>query len=422
MGEGVAVSRVALYNRRDDCCMSWLSNSVISLINNQGRILATWNIGDTTNIPFLQVTFNGSNGALVPDSCSSHNHKCPSIMATENCQAILHENGNFILYDSVNNIVWSSSSQGQGTPPYSLHLESDGNLVMYDGLGGDQSIAIWDTGTGGIGTGPYSAKISELYGSCDLLIDDTIGRVLWVNPKKDHCFKDAADNGNGIERNGPLYKAVNAYISQNCTTNPNCEVRMRFGDIGTWCTKDITIMEYLFWDYSTFNQPLNGWNVGKVTKMNYMFARASSFNQPLDGWDVSNVVDMTLMFDNAASFNQPLSGWNVGKVMQFLYMFGEASKFNQDLCQWGNTSKSNYFRFDGAGLFVNTGCAYQDSPTWKNKGPFCASDCSVLSGSPSISPTLSMKPSSSENPSSSQSPSQIPSTSQSPSKLQLFQR
>ena len=187
LGEGVAVSRVAIYNRRD-CCMYSLSNSAVSLINNQGRILTTWNIGDATNITFFQLTSKGITGALIPDSCSSHT-VCPSVMATENCQAILQENGNFILYDSGNDIVWASNTRGQGTPPYSLHLESDGNLVLYDGWGIGQSTAIWDTGTGKNGTGPYSAKVSELYDSCALLIHDSIGTVLWTNPIK-HCFKD----------------------------------------------------------------------------------------------------------------------------------------------------------------------------------------------------------------------------------------
>ena len=37
-----------------------------------------------------------------------------------------------------------------------------------------------------------------------------------------------------------------------------------------------------------------------------MFANASSFNQPLNNWNVSNVKFMNDMFYHARSFNQPL--------------------------------------------------------------------------------------------------------------------
>ena len=37
----------------------------------------------------------------------------------------------------------------------------------------------------------------------------------------------------------------------------------------------------MYWDASSFNQPLNKWNVSKVTYMRAMFEDASSFNQPL---------------------------------------------------------------------------------------------------------------------------------------------
>ena len=45
--------------------------------------------------------------------------------------------------------------------------------------------------------------------------------------------------------------------------------------------------------------------------MNHMFEDASSFNQPLDNWEVSNVMEMRGMFENAESFNQPLNNWHI---------------------------------------------------------------------------------------------------------------
>ena len=43
-----------------------------------------------------------------------------------------------------------------------------------------------------------------------------------------------------------------------------------------------------------------------MTNMWGMFKNASSFNQPLNDWNVSNVTDMELIFHDASSFNQPL--------------------------------------------------------------------------------------------------------------------
>ena len=64
-------------------------------------------------------------------------------------------------------------------------------------------------------------------------------------------------------------------------------------------------MEDMFRNASSFNQPLNNWNVSNVTVIAAMFCEASSFNQPLNDWDVSNV-DHMYVFDGATSFNQPL--------------------------------------------------------------------------------------------------------------------
>ncbi len=44
---------------------------------------------------------------------------------------------------------------------------------------------------------------------------------------------------------------------------------------------------------------------------------ASSFNQPLNKWNVSNVTDMWSMFNDARAFNQPLNNWNVSKCDEY---------------------------------------------------------------------------------------------------------
>ena len=123
---------------------------------------------------------------------------------------------------------------------------------------------------------------------------------------------------------------------------------------------------------SSFNQPLNNWNVSNVgqriykrhhskfvsdngrsrsvyrvvfyfliyfffippivTNMENMFELegAVSFNQPLNKWNVSNVRDMYRMFAGARSFNQPLNKWNVSKVIDMYSMFEGARSFKCD--------------------------------------------------------------------------------------------
>ena len=44
---------------------------------------------------------------------------------------------------------------------------------------------------------------------------------------------------------------------------------------------NVTSMWGMFWGATSFNQPLNNWNVSNVRYMGGMFNRATSFNQPL---------------------------------------------------------------------------------------------------------------------------------------------
>ena len=80
----------------------------------------------------------------------------------------------------------------------------------------------------------------------------------------------------------------------------------------------------MFYEASSFNQPLNNWNVSNVKDMRIMFYDASSFNQPLNNWNVSNVKNMRGMFRGARSFNQPLNKWNLSNLRNMQFMFCEA--------------------------------------------------------------------------------------------------
>ena len=77
---------------------------------------------------------------------------------------------------------------------------------------------------------------------------------------------------------------------------------------------------------------------GNLFRFSLVTYGASSFNQPLNNWDVSNVEDMREMFTNAesfedaTSFNQPLNNWDVSNVKDMGYMFYHAES-NSLFCQ-----------------------------------------------------------------------------------------
>jgi len=177
-----------------------------------------------------------------------------------------------------------------------------------------------------------------------------------LNPsisQSQHCFEDSTGDefrdgelfkavddyiGQAKWRSGELYKAVDAYISQDCATNPNCEVRVNYGDIGSWCTSKITNMYGLFYEAFSFNEPLDGWDLSSVTNTSAMFYRAYKFNNPLNGWIINNVTDMSFMFFSAIKFNQELNAWNTGNVVSMKSTFNGALQFNQPINGWNVSS------------------------------------------------------------------------------------
>ncbi|MCE3048226.1 DUF285 domain-containing protein [Helicobacter sp. faydin-H23] len=70
--------------------------------------------------------------------------------------------------------------------------------------------------------------------------------------------------------------------------------------------------------------------------MHAMFAKATTFNQPLDSWNVEKVENMNGMFFGASAFNQPLQNWRPTHLKENRYMFFEASSFSQSLNTWGD--------------------------------------------------------------------------------------
>ena len=89
-----------------------------------------------------------------------------------------------------------------------------------------------------------------------------------------------------------------------------------------------------------YNQPLNDWNVSGAGSTFRMFSFNPDFNQPLDNWDVSNVIDMSEMFYEAQSFNQDIRSWDTSSVVNMNRLFRGAEAFNQDISTWDTSSVS----------------------------------------------------------------------------------
>jgi len=131
-------------------------------------------------------------------------------------------------------------------------------------------------------------------------------------------------------------------------------------DLGLWDVSNVFNMGQMFLGCSAFNnggsQMISGWTTSNVIFMNGMFYDTTSFNQPIGSWDVSNVVDMSSMFQQSTSFNQPIGSWDVSNVNNFNnFMFGKTfsdySTTNLNLIYngWSSLPTLNY------GLTINFG-------------------------------------------------------------------
>ena len=130
-------------------------------------------------------------------------------------------------------------------------------------------------------------------------------------------------------------------------------------DISGWDTSNVTNMTSMFWNASSFNQDIGNWNTSNVTNMTSMFSNASSFNQDIGGWNTTNVTSMASMFYGASSFNQPIGNWDTSNVTEMASMFSNASSFNQDIGNWDTSNVTNI-----AGMFNGASSFNRDIGKW----------------------------------------------------------
>ncbi|GAA0729991.1 hypothetical protein GCM10009430_40780 [Aquimarina litoralis] len=113
-------------------------------------------------------------------------------------------------------------------------------------------------------------------------------------------------------------------------------------NIGLWNVGNVIDFTGMFTGNTAFNQNISGWNIGEFVtgtiNMRAMFDSASSFNSPLNTWDMSKVINMSSMFGFATAFNQPLDNWDTSSVENMGGMFFGASDFDQNVGDWNLSS------------------------------------------------------------------------------------
>jgi len=158
----------------------------------------------------------------------------------------------------------------------------------------------------------------------------------------------------GITTHTDLNTAVSAWCSNSTAATST------YGHISEWDISTVTSMKYLFAaqcsTLSTFNEPLEAWDVSSVVDMLDALKGASSFNQPLAMWDVSSVTSLQSFLEKAILFDQNLIAWDTSKVKSFHGLFFETS-FNYDISPWNisNVVSMNYM-FAGATAFNQVLC------------------------------------------------------------------
>ena len=262
---------------------------------------------------------------------------------------------------------------------------------LYDGGGGGGGGGVGGGGGGGGGGNggipSYEMHFTTLAGSVDyvgtqgdriLLSNNTVVTinatdvtVTFNAPSGKHVVKlvESAERNNYVSVGGAALVELHNFPALSTVTKFNFATYeynplTNLTKVPNFLPSNIIDIEGLFYNASSFNQPLNNWNVSNVTNMGIMFANASAFNQDLNNWNVSNVTGMGAMFINATSFNQPLNNWNVSNVTNMRGMFNGAISFNQQLNNWnvssviqGNMSGMNY-------MFYNASAFNQDLSNW----------------------------------------------------------
>jgi len=88
--------------------------------------------------------------------------------------------------------------------------------------------------------------------------------------------------------------------------------------------------------YDKIFRPIDELDTTQLSNLNGLFKNNTTFNEYIGSWNVSNVIYMEETFMGATSFNRRISKWNISNVINMSNMFNGASSFKKSLVNWTN--------------------------------------------------------------------------------------
>jgi hypothetical protein len=98
--------------------------------------------------------------------------------ANDRYRLVIQGDGNLVMYDNSSNAaIWSSGTGGRREIPFKAVMQNDGNFVIYNSL----NQPIWATGTDRKGSGPYRLVLQD---DRNLVLYDANNTVHWASNTK----------------------------------------------------------------------------------------------------------------------------------------------------------------------------------------------------------------------------------------------
>lgn len=204
----------------------------------------------------------------------------------------------------------------------------------------------WGTGAGPVTAGPGHPQMTVTPGvTYNVIVNGTFTRMTseTMPYRANDCLRGMPEWGGGsgtTDASSAFARAANFTVAPaqipSTVTNVSSMffANTVFNDptVSSWDVSNVNSFADMF-AYTSFNQPLNSWNMQNAQDISTMFANNTKFNQPLGSWNTSNVTNMHGVFTYASSFNQPIGIWKTGNVQSMNAMFS-GTKFNQDISNW----------------------------------------------------------------------------------------
>ncbi len=88
---------------------------------------------------------------------------------------VIQNDGNLVMYDARNSVLWASNTSGKCSGACQMNFQTDGNLVLYD----SRNIPYWATNTAASEIGPLGNALVLKATAPYLEITDSSGDILW---------------------------------------------------------------------------------------------------------------------------------------------------------------------------------------------------------------------------------------------------